>query len=94
MVTEVIRIHIPDGESERFLTTFRSASKAYYAQPGCVANRLFTVEDDATLIVGIIEWADKNAFESALSSPVGQAFISQVGPLMAAPPDMVFCRPA
>jgi len=92
VITEFIRISIDKGTSDSFLKTFGSASEPYYAQDGCLSHRMYKVDDDDTLIIGVVEWQDKAAFETALASRTGQTFLAAVGPLMAGQPDMAFCH--
>lgn len=90
MITEMVRMVVRPGLEDEFVERFKDASLPYYAQPGCLSNDLYRAEDDRSIVLGIVNWSDKRAQESAIASEVGKEFLARITPLMGAHPDLTF----
>lgn len=96
MPIEIAQLRARADNAAEFLQAFEQGSAAYYAQAGCLANRMLVSDDDPTSVVAIVDWASMDAQRAAAASETGQRFLASIGPLLREAPTTNFFveRPA
>lgn len=85
MPTEIVRLRAPLGDQESLLSYL--SGHAYFEQTGLQSYRVLR-HNEGEEVVLVLDWEAPESGPAAISSPVGQAFVEGLMPLLSGPPEL------
>jgi quinol monooxygenase YgiN len=92
-VVVVATVDVKPESNDAALSALTTAIEATHAEPGCVAYALHRDGKDAHRFVIVEKWATQGDLEAHGQAPHLKQLFSDLGPLLAAPPTIVYTAP-
>lgn len=93
MTTELILLPVADEQRDALLALLHEADGTLFTRPASTGLRTLVRADDGA-VLAVVEWASKEAHDTAAASEELQTFFGRVAALASGPPRIEFYDPA